>query len=83
MKISHDCANVHHEERSNAISSAGVPNGGGLVKLRSSDSPVFLVTKMFMLSVAAYLNACFNLPLGTTLLHFAPLLIRFYSTLGI
>ncbi len=36
MNISHDCANVHHEERSNAISSAGVPNGGGLVKLRSS-----------------------------------------------
>ncbi len=41
MNISYDCANVHHEEQSNAISSAGVPNGGGLVKLRSSDSPVF------------------------------------------
>ena len=100
MNISHDCANVHHEERSNAISSAGVPNGGGLVKLRSSGakrqwrllstdrigdetSQVFLVMKMFMLPVAACLKACFKPPLQTTLLHFAPLLIRFYSTLGI
>ena len=41
MNISYDCANVHHEEQSNAISSAGVLNDGGLVKLRSSDSPVF------------------------------------------
>lgn len=83
MNISHDCANVHHEERSNAISSAGVPNDGGLVKLRSSDSPVFLVTKMFVPPVAACLRRTFKPPLQTTLLHFAPLLIRFYSTLGI
>lgn len=73
MNISHDCANVHHEERSNAISSAGVPNDGGLVKLRSSDSPVFLVTKMFVPPVAACLRRTFNhhfVPLHSTSLHF-------------
>lgn len=41
MNLRHDCANVHHEERSVAISNERVPNDGGLVKLRSSGSPVF------------------------------------------